>query len=718
MVVAVSGATLSATDQCLLLLGRPGRFQWLVLFLLAVLQSQCALNLLSAAQLARPVRHRCRARPNATIGGSDLWPVVLEGADRRYHPCLLYRDPTNQRAGTQPCTDGYEYLAVDKAESVVSEWDLVCDRSWLADLVRLYLRPASSALGALIFCACADRAASGRRTTLFVAQALQVSSAVALLFVPCFLAFALVYALQAACSMASQLVSFVLMLELLPTPFHVQGACALTVASTVGYVMLAALSSLISSWRYVQLALAAPQLVSLAFLWLVPYSLPHLLLRGQLASADTTLRRMAQLGRVGLPPGSVKLLLQYAAASRSLFAGASGGSALSQLFLYKHIRRYLLTHLYLWAVVSLFLAIRVSEIATLTGNRSADLFTRGFLAVGVLLLVFVLAGRLGTVRIQTLLLALGGSLFVVAGFFEHRRVASEKGLTVDLFFSGLCALFGWTAVVVAKSTMLFDMAKSMPTGTRAFGLGLCVAVGSLAEILAPTISTLGGLLPFYLPMAGCGVLVLTAAGLSLVFPDSWKRPLPPSAEAADDAKQPRRTRRRGSYSPPASRLGTATTSSLPLADDAAAALTAAKVTRAKHASMRSTRTTSETSCKRPLDSMGSSGTQRSTFAAQMVYPEKGSVYFQSCPVGRNVSLSKTPTRANSVSSGDDNESDDGESRLTDLEDELNRAWEMGALSLRSPPQRTRRQRQQHDLHCFGLTQKKPSEGNFISETAF
>ncbi|XP_065309142.1 organic cation transporter protein-like isoform X1 [Dermacentor albipictus] len=508
------------------------------------------------------------------------------------------------------------------------------------------------------------------------------------------------------------------MLELLPTPFHVQGACALTVASTVGYVMLAALSSLISSWRYVQLALAAPQLVSLAFLWLVPYSLPHLLLRGQLASADMTLRRMAQLGRVGLPPGSVKLLLQYAAASRSLFAGASGGSALSQLFLYKHIRRYLLTHLYLWAVVSLFLAIRVSEIATLTGNRSADLFTRGFLAVGVLLLVFVLAGRLGTVRIQTLLLALGGSLFVVAGFFEHRRVASEKGLTVDLFFSGLCALFGWTAVVVAKSTMLFDMAKSMPTGTRAFGLGLCVAVGSLAEILAPTISTLGGLLPFYLPMAGCGVLVLTAAGLSLVFPDSWKRPLPPSAEAADDAKQPRRTRRRGSYSPPASRLGTATTSSLPLADDAAAALTAAKVTRAKHASMRSARTTSETSCKRPLDSMDSSGTQRSTFATQMVYPEKGSVYFQSCPVGRNVSLSKTPTRANSVSSGDDNESDGGESRLTDLEDELHRAWEMGALSLRSPPQRTRRQRQQHDLHCFGLTQKKPSEGNFISETAF
>ncbi|KAL3234732.1 hypothetical protein MRX96_003377 [Rhipicephalus microplus] len=124
------------------------------------------------------------------------------------------------------------------------------------------------------------------------------------------------------------------------------------------------------------------------------------------------------------------------------------------------------------------------------------------------------------------------------------------------------------------------------------------------------------------------------------------------------------------------------------------------------------------SCKRPLDSMESSSTPRSTFAAQMVYPEKGSVYFQSCRAGRNISPSKTTTRANSASSAEDNESDDGESRLTDLEDELNRAWEMGALSLRSPQQRTPHQRQQHVMQCFGATRKNSSEGNFINETAF
>ncbi|XP_077535669.1 organic cation transporter protein-like [Haemaphysalis longicornis] len=703
---------LSGTDQCLLLLGRPGRLQWLVLFLLAVLQSQCAMNLLSAAQLARSVRHRCRARPNATLGNSDLWPVVLEGNERKYHACLLYRDPTNHRAGTKPCTEGYEYLAADRTDSVISEWDLVCDRSWLADLVKVYLRPASCALGALVFCACADCVPGGRRTTLLVAQAMQVASAVSLLFAPCFLAFALLYALQAACSVGSQLVSFVLMLELLPTPFHVQGACTLSLASVASYVLLAALSSLITAWRYVQLALAGPQLVSLAFLWLVPHSIHQQLLGGHLSAADSTLRRMAQLGRVGLPPGSTKLLLQHA--SRSLHASPYS-SGLSQLFLYKQIRRYLLTHLYLWVVVSLFLSIRVSEIATLTGNQAADFFTRGFLAVGVLLLVFVLAGRLGIVRTQTLLLALGGSLFVIAAFFEHRRASQQNELTTDLFFSGLCSLFGWTAVVVAKSTMLFDVAKSMPTGTRALGLGLCVVLGSLAEMVAPTLSTLAGLLPFYLPMAGCGVLVLTAAGLSLVFADPCHRPLPATAEAADDAKQPGKARRSGSYSPPGSRLGTAPgASALAVGDEGAPALTAAKIVRAKQTSIRSTRSTCETSCKRPLDSMDSSATPRGTFVAHMVYPEKGSVYFQSCRL-RDMPVSGATTQADSASSGDANESD-GESRLTDLEDELTRAWEMGVLSFRTPQQGS--QSQSHDMQCFGVTQKRPSQGTFINETAF
>lgn len=51
-------------------------------------------------------------------------------------------------------------------------------------------------------------------------------------------------------------------------------------------------------------------------------------------------------------------------------------------------------------------------------------------------------------------------------------------------------------------------------------------------------------------MAGCGVLVLTAAGLSLVFPDAWYRPLPGTIGAADDAKASKGQKKSGSYSLP------------------------------------------------------------------------------------------------------------------------------------------------------------------------
>lgn len=112
---------LSGTDQCLLLLGSPGRFQWLVLFLLAVLQSHASLNLLTLGQFKRVPEHRCRAVPNATVGGSDLWPVVERAGRQVYASCQLFKDPANQRAGPRPCSDGWEYLTVEKGASIVSE---------------------------------------------------------------------------------------------------------------------------------------------------------------------------------------------------------------------------------------------------------------------------------------------------------------------------------------------------------------------------------------------------------------------------------------------------------------------------------------------------------------------------------------------------------------------------------------------------------------------
>ncbi|KAM7309808.1 solute carrier family 22 member 8-like [Ixodes scapularis] len=696
---------LSGSDHCLLLLGHPGRFQWLVLFLLAVLQGHASLHQLTLAQFGRVPEHRCRARLNATVGGSDLWPVVKQGTRQSYAPCLRFRDPANQRAGTQPCDQGWEYLAVDKGSSIVSEWDLVCERSLMRDLL-CYVQPASSLLGALVVSALSDRV--GRKPTLALAQGLQVAASVALLFAPSFLVFALLFALQTCCSVGSLLVSFVLMLETLPTPFHLHGACVLSLSCFLGYICLAVLTSVIATWRYVQLAISAPAIVSLAFLWLVPRSLPHLLLVGKLSMAEKSLSRMAHFSRVQLAT-SYKVLLQNAARGLHVSRVSPGGRhSFGELFLHKHIRRYLLTHLYLWAVISLFLKIKVSEISTLSEKRSVDLLTRGFLSLGLLLLAFVLARRLGTVRIQTVFLAFGGTVYVVAAFFEHRRAADDDGLSLDLFLSGLCGLFGWTAVNVARAVMFFDVAKSMPTGTRALGLGICTAVGNVCEMLAPSLSTLGGLLPFYLPMAGCGVLVLTAAGLSLVFPDAWHRPLPGTVEAADDAKATKPHRRAGSYSLP---FGGGLGDFVYGGEDVHGPVVTTMRTK------KGSRSGSETSCKRPLESMASSGTQQGGFGVQMAYPEKGSVFFQSCRV-RDLHRATLAHATGSASSSDgDSET---ESRLTDLEDELNRAWELSAKGSRRSSKHQQQQQQQqqlqHDLQCFSPAQKHPRSS--FSETAF
>ncbi|XP_064460161.1 organic cation transporter protein-like [Ornithodoros turicata] len=685
---------LSGTDRCLLLLGSPGRFQWLMVFLLSLLQLHAVLNQLGPSAFAVVPKHRCLAHPNATLGESDIWPVETLRGKQTYSSCRLYKDPENHRAGTLACSHGWEYLVTERENNIVSEWDLVCDRSHLRDLL-FYVSPACSVLGALAFSALSDRIC--RKMALVLAYILQTASSIALLFAPTYVLFVLVFALQAAFSSGTLVVSYVLLLEVLPTPFHLQGACALSLAWFLAHMVLAALVSLVNAWRYLQLSIAAPAIVCAAFLWLVPRSLPQVLLLNKKPLAEETLVKMAHFGRVVLP-SSYRSLLQHVARTYQVPRVAlSEKHNLGNLFLYKYIRRYLLTQLYLWFVVSLFLHIDASQIASLSERKAADFFVRGITCIGLVLLVYILSRRFGTVRVQTLLLAAGGVAYVVAAIFDHRRYTdddTEAALSVVL--PGLVTLLGWLMGTVAKGVMVFDVVKSMPTGTRAFGLSCCIAVGNGAEMIAPSLSTLGGLLPSFFAMAGCGVLVLTAAGLSLVYPEVWNKPLPQTFEAADDGKAVKGNKRSGSYSLPYGRYpGDFVFSSGDHPIETVLSLT-----------NQCTGANTNTFCKR-------SGVTASQ--SHQVYPEKGSVYFQSTHAS-STSQSYASQKQDTSCCSDGDDCDCGtECRISDLEEEINRAWKIN-MAEPGPSSALGPSAQQHDLRYFAKPERISAQG--YSETTF
>ncbi|XP_064596480.1 solute carrier family 22 member 13-like [Liolophura sinensis] len=91
--------------------------------------------------------------------------------------CLVYNATSNSSVG---CDSGFRY-EVYKTESIVSEWNLICDKAYLSEVSQM-LFTVGSAIGAALVAPLSDRV--GRRLTFILTRLLTLLNSCAILFVP------------------------------------------------------------------------------------------------------------------------------------------------------------------------------------------------------------------------------------------------------------------------------------------------------------------------------------------------------------------------------------------------------------------------------------------------------------------------------------------------------------------------------------------------------
>ena len=533
-------------ESLMKLVGDKGRWQYRV-FLFTWLEGiLIGFHHLSSAFLGHVPVHHC------SLDGLDFpshWTDIQQKnyslpltSDGGYSQCEMfditskissdYEVAMRQRSGDKVACDSWTY-STDHGHTIVSEWDLVCDKTALLSTVQgSYM--GGVFVGCLFWGWASDK--FGRRPSILISVVIQILASVIAAFSVNYVMFIFFRFIIAFSVSGVFECAFVLVMELvspeLRTPFGIMTQFPFG----LGVCILPAIAHFFRNWVPLQLAISIPCLVLLVYFREIPESPRWLVQKKRFAEAKDILKKIAKANGNVLPDDEevVKMLENLDEANEDEGKAVEENKALTTseklkeafqeieiLFATPQLRKRTLNIFYSWLVVAMVYYGLSFNSKNIGGDMYVSMFISGLAECLACLAIIPALSKFGRVKIYSGGFIAGGACcLLVAVMTWVMGKDSMVWLLVAIAMTGKFLVSGTFALSYLYTAELF------PTPVRNVAVGGASTFARIGSASAPYIVDILGGISAGIPTIIFGVFSLSAGLFALLLPETLNKQLP------------------------------------------------------------------------------------------------------------------------------------------------------------------------------------------------
>uniref|UniRef100_A0A8C8IX57 Major facilitator superfamily (MFS) profile domain-containing protein n=1 Tax=Oncorhynchus tshawytscha TaxID=74940 RepID=A0A8C8IX57_ONCTS len=461
-----------------------------------------------------------------TVG--QQWELSTCQRTQRMNPTdFTYEQVVNRT--TEKCDWNYHYV-YDHSEvyqSIVTDWDLVCDREWLAKLCQPTFMM-GVLVGALVFGDIADRV--GRRRILMITSLCQFVFGVSVAFMRNYYLFMVIRFLLAMVSSGYLVVVFVYVTEFTGNKVRTWTSMHVHAAFAAGVMMVAITGYLVRTWWIYQIILSTCTSPFLFFCWKFPETPFYLMAKGRLQETQVLLDSIARFN--GLEPGRLRaedllepkeaLLEQEVVPGRAQPAEPERKLSILDLFGTWRMTWRTVTVWAVWFIGSLGYYVFSLGSVNLGGNQYINLFLAGAVEFPSYLIGCYAMDRVGRKRTCAPALLLAGTACMLI-------IVVPNDIEVLVIILSMTGKF---AIAIAFGLIYLYTCELYPTIIRSLAVGSGSMMCRVGSIVAPFCVYLADIWQ-YLPQLIVGILAFIIGVLTLLLPETLGEPLTSTMEEAE-----------------------------------------------------------------------------------------------------------------------------------------------------------------------------------------